>query len=112
VNQPLFSEVEMFLRGRGFMLHRFYPTVSRVIRPLLIENNIYAPFSQVVWADAIFVRDFTRLDRLTHEQLLKSAAILHDCYGSIDLVLHLLTEADTRAGGALAPAYLARLTGG
>jgi FkbM family methyltransferase len=111
VGQPLFSEVEMFLRGRGFMLHRFYPTVSRAIRPMLIENNIYAPFSQVVWADAIFVRDITRLERLSNEQLLKSCAILHDCYGSLDLVLHLLTEHDRRTGGTLSQTYLSRLQG-
>jgi FkbM family methyltransferase len=112
VDQPLFSEVEMFLRKQGFMLHRFYPTVSRVVQPMLVENSIYSSLSQTVWADAVFVRDFTRLDRLSDLQLLKTGAILHDCYGSIDLVLHLLTEHDRRRGGTLGPDYLRRLTGG
>jgi FkbM family methyltransferase len=109
VGQPLFSEVEMFLRKHGFMLHRFFPSVSRVMRPLLVDNNIYAGLSQLVWADAIFVRDFTRLDLLSDEQLLKTGAILHDCYGSIDLVMRLLTEHDARTGGGLAGAYLERV---
>ena len=78
VGQPLFSEVEMFLRSQGFMLHRFFPTVSRVMRPLLVENNIYAGLSQVAWADAIFVRDFTQLAVLGDQQLLKAGAIHPD----------------------------------
>lgn len=109
--QPLFSEVEMFLRGRGFMIHRFYPTVSRVVKPLVIENSIYSSFSQLVWADAIFMRDITRLDVLEPVQILKTAAILHDCYGSIDVVMHLLVEHDRRTGGDIGPRYLQRLHG-
>jgi FkbM family methyltransferase len=112
VDQPLFSEVEIFLRKQGFMLHRFYPTVSRVVKPMLVENNIYAGLSQIAWADAIFVRDLTKLDKLSDLQLLKTAAILHDCYGSIDLVLHLLTEHDRRNGGGLGATYLTGLQGG
>ena len=109
--QPLFSDVDIFLRKQGFMLHRFYPTVSRVVRPLVVDNNIYAELSQLTWADAIFIRDITRLDLLSDQQLLKTAAILHDCYGSIDVVLHLLAAHDTRAGGSLGPTYLSALQG-
>ncbi len=107
--QPLFSDVDQFLRARGFVLHRFFPTVSRVVAPLLVNNDIYAGLSQLVWADAVFVRDFTAPDRQSPQQLLAGARILHGCYGSIDLALHLLTEHDRRAGGDLAGAYLAGL---
>jgi FkbM family methyltransferase len=112
VGQPLFSEVECFLRGEGFMFHRFFPAVSRVVRPLLVNNDIYAGMSQVLWADALFVRDVTRLDALADLQLLKLARILHDCYQSIDLVLHLLGEYDRRTGAALSGAYLSGLQAG
>ena len=112
VGQPLFSDVDIFLRGHGFVLHRFFPTVSRVIKPMLIDNNIYAGLSQLVWADAIFVRDFTRPDAFSDVELLKTGVILHDCYGSIDLVLRLLTEFDRRRGTAMAQAYLDGLRGG
>lgn len=112
VGQPLFSDVDIFLRGHGFVLHRFFPTVSRVIKPMLIDNNIYAGLSQLVWADAIFVRDFTRTDVFSDVELLKTGAILHDCYGSIDLVLRLLTEFDRRRGTAMAQTYLDGLRGG
>ena len=110
-NQPLFSDVDRFLRGQGFVLHRFFPEVSRVIQPLVVDNNIYAGLSQIVWADAIFVRDFTRPDRLSDRQLLNMAAILHECYRSFDLVLRLLIELDRRTERKLASGYLSKLTG-
>lgn len=109
IGQPLFSEVEMFLRSEGFLLHRFFPAVSRVVRPLLVKNDIYAGLSQLVWADAIFIRDLSRLDTLSEVQLLKTAKILHDCYQSIDVALHLLTEYDRRTGAHLGGAYLSGL---
>jgi FkbM family methyltransferase len=109
VGQPLFADVDTFLRSQGFVLHRFYPIVSRVIAPLLVGNDIYAGMSQQVWGDAIFVRDFTRLDLLDADQLLRMAMLLHDCYQSIDLVHFLLLEHDKRSGGRLAATYLDNL---
>ena len=109
VDQPLFSDLDLFLRRHEFVFHRFHPPVSRTIAPLLVNNDIYAGMSQLLWADAIFVRDFTRLDALTDQQLLVMAAILHDCYRSFDLAMRLLTEHDTRAGTQLAADYLSRL---
>lgn len=109
VDQPLFGDVDRLLRQHGFMLHRFFPQVSRVIRPLSINNDPYAGLSQLVWADAIFIRDLTCLDRLSTRQLLAMAAILHDCYGSVDVVLHLLGEHDRRQTTRLGPAYLGHL---
>ncbi|MDO9710123.1 FkbM family methyltransferase [Paracraurococcus lichenis] len=108
-DQPLFSELELYLRGRGYRLHRFFPEVSRSFSPVLVDNNPYAGLSQLVWADAVFVRDLTRLDRFSDRQLLVAAAILHDCYGSFDAAYRLLAEHDRRRGGALAAAYLAGL---
>jgi hypothetical protein len=110
VDQPLFGDVDVFLRSQGYVFHRFFPTVSRTIQPMLVQNNIYAGLSQTVWADAIFVRDFTKLSRLSPRQLLAMAAILHDCYQSYDLVLHVLLEHDRRTGEAVAPAYMTNLT--
>ena len=63
IGQPLFAEVETFLRRHGFMFHRFFPQNSRVLRPLLVDNNMYAGLSQLLWADAIFLRDITDLAR-------------------------------------------------
>ncbi|HEX3732461.1 MAG TPA: FkbM family methyltransferase [Mycobacteriales bacterium] len=111
IGQPLFSEVEAFLRGAGFVLHRFFPAVSRVVRPLLLNDDLYAGLSQLVWADAIFIKDLSRLEALSDAQLLKTARILHDCYQSVDVALYLLTEYDRRTQESLGKAYLAGLQG-
>jgi hypothetical protein len=109
-DQPLFGEVEGFLRARGFVFHRFFPTVSRTFRPTLVNQDIYAGLSQLVWADGVFVRDLTRPERLDDRQLLATAAILHDCYRSCDAVMHLLVEHDRRHhGGCLASTYFEAL---
>ncbi|MBF0293887.1 MAG: FkbM family methyltransferase [Magnetococcales bacterium] len=104
--QPLFSEVEQRLRACGYMLHRFHPLSSRMVRPLR-GANLYAGMSQLLWADAVFIRDLTRLERLTDRQLVVMAAILHYCYGSHDVVVHLLTEYERRSGRAAGADYLA-----
>jgi FkbM family methyltransferase len=111
IGQPLFSDVDQFLRQYGFVLHRFYPLTSRTIKPLIVNNNPYAGLSQVFWADAVFVRDFIHLDPLSAEQLLRLAVILHDCYRSYDLALHLLSEYDRRIKTSLSKSYLETITG-
>jgi hypothetical protein len=71
---------------------------------------VHAPLSQVFWADVIFIKDITRLERLRPEQLLKLAIILNDVYRSVD-VAHLMLQAYDRASRtALAPKYQAFLT--
>lgn len=106
VGQPLFSDVDLFLRSQGYMLHRFDPLVTRDIQPLLFGVDPYVGHSQLVWADAIYVRDLTRLEALSVEQLLKLAVLLHDCYRSYDCVLHLLREHDRRTRKNYGDIYL------
>ncbi|MBW6400656.1 FkbM family methyltransferase [Roseomonas sp. HJA6] len=107
--QPLFSEMELFLRGHGFALHRFFPTVTRAVQPMMVNNDPYGGLGQIVWADAVFIRDLTQLDALSDRQLLATAVILHDAYGAFDIVFRLLAEHDRRRGGAVAQRYLAGL---
>ncbi|MBI3445029.1 MAG: FkbM family methyltransferase [Magnetospirillum sp.] len=107
VDQPLFGEVDIFLRGQGFLFHRFWPEAgSRALKPMVIENNIYRGLSQLVSADALFIKDFTRLDRLDDGQLLRMATILHDVYQSLDVVLRLLMEHDRRRGTRYSALYM------
>ena len=111
VGQPLFSDVDQYLRGRGFVLHRFHPLVTRPIMPMLADNDPYKGISQVFWADAVYVRDFTDLASLSDDQVLRLAIILHDCYRSYDLVLHLLIELDRRTGTRYEEKYFAAFDG-
>ena len=58
------------------------------------------------WADAVFIRDFTKLSRLPPEKLLKFGVILHDIYGSFDLVLRILMAYDEQTDLKYADLYM------
>jgi FkbM family methyltransferase len=103
--QPLFGDVQVFLAGQGFVLHKLVDVAGRSFRPLRLDGNEYAAISQVLWADAIFVRDFTRLERFSGEQLLMAVGILHEVYCSYDLAFYLLQEYDRRLNTDLALRY-------
>jgi FkbM family methyltransferase len=104
--QPLFSEVELFLRELGFTFHRFFPLVSRTVQPMIVNNDKFAGLSQIFWADAVFIKDFTKFDELKPRSLKKLALILHEVYGSFDIVLRALMAFDRKAKSSLAEKYL------
>ncbi|HYM10910.1 MAG TPA: FkbM family methyltransferase [Bryobacterales bacterium] len=111
-NQPLFAEVDQELRSRGFWFHRFFGLAGRAIKPVIINNDINATIGQVLWGDAVYIRDLMQLETLPAGKLLRLAVILHEVYCSVDTCLHVLAHYDRKAGSSLAPSYLARLTGG
>jgi FkbM family methyltransferase len=110
--QPLFADVDIALRARGFVLHRLTGAGSRAFAPMLVDGDPNRGLNQWLWSDAIYVRDFLNLDALELSQLLQAAAILHTCYGSYDLVHRFLAAHDARAPGLYAPRYLNRLQSG
>jgi FkbM family methyltransferase len=109
--QPLFADIELYLRGLGFAFHKFSSTASPALKPMQVGNSPAGGLSQMLFADAVFVRDFTRLGLLTAATLIKTAAVLHDIYRSYDLVLRFLMEHDRRAGTGYAGAYGKNLVG-
>jgi FkbM family methyltransferase len=109
--QPLFAELDQVLRSAGFYLHRFTPLISRAFKPLIVNNDVYAGLSQLLWTDAIFVRKFTEFSQLTTSQLLKIAAIAHEMYQSYDLSLLALQSIDRQDRSERHVKYLNRLTG-
>jgi FkbM family methyltransferase len=108
-NQPLFGDIQVFLREHGFCLHKFVDIAGRSFKPFARDNNRYAATSQLLWADAIFVKDFKAFEIYTDEQLLKSALILHQLYFSYDLVHLILRHYDSRSGSSLNEKYLQAL---
>ena len=104
--QPLFSEVELYLRELGFIFHKFDPLVSRILQPMTLNNDIRGQLSQVTYADAVFVKDFTKFDQLSSKQLKKIALILNDIYESFDIVLRALMAYDTKTKSNFAEQYL------
>lgn len=108
-NQPLFGDVQVFMRDRGFVLHKLIDVAGRSLRPTRYRANPYAATSQLLWADAVFVRDFTNLKGYTDEDLAVAGAILHDVYRSFDLALFLLSELDRRRQSDMAARYIAAI---
>lgn len=106
--QPLFADIQSFMVEQGFVLHKMIDISGRNFRPISTGNRMDA-ISQFLWADAVFVRDFTRLDLYAPLQLLTAATILHDVYYSYDLVHLYLQSHDRIAGTPYAEAYRAGL---
>ena len=107
--QPLFAEVDQLLRGHGFMFHRFHGISGRTYKPLMMHNEPYGALSQTLWANAVYVPELARLDRLEPAVLVKLAALLHEIYGSFDLCHLVLAAHDRRFGTSFAQRYGAAL---
>lgn len=109
--QPLFHDVAALLQAQGFLLHQLRDVAGQALRPFLLARSKLEPLSQLLWADAVFVRDFTTAPAWPDAMLLKAALVLHDAYASADLAFQLLAEHDRRGGGDRARRYGAGLAG-
>ena len=98
------------MREQGFVLHKFVDVVGRGIRPFQLGDNRHAPISQLIWADAVFIRDFSALEHYSTDGLLKAALVLYDVYASFDLVFLLLKEYDRRQGTELSKVYWGKVS--
>ena len=97
--QPLFSDVDSFMRSQGFQFHCFSGGISeqlpgRPFKPLMSDNDPNKPFNQTLWADAYYVKDWMNLKALSREQLISYAILTHSLLGSIDLTHVILTHID------------------
>jgi protein O-GlcNAc transferase len=102
---PLFGDVDARMRSAGFQLHTFLDVYRPAYTPFVDSG---AGHSQAMWADAVYVPDVRRLERIGRGRLLKLAAIVHELYGSIDLCAHILSHMRGRGLEAPLDAYLTR----
>lgn len=107
--QPLFADVDRFLRAAGFQFHTLLTFGGRCFKPMLVDNDPNRGIRQLLWVDAVYVRDFLRLDAVPTDKLLRLAVILHDLYQSYDFCMHVLGVVDKRQGSVLQAHYMARL---
>ncbi|WP_144634492.1 TDP-N-acetylfucosamine:lipid II N-acetylfucosaminyltransferase [Bordetella genomosp. 13] len=84
-NQPLFAEIDQWMRARGFMLHTLLEERRRLYAPYVHKGQIHQGLNQLTTADAVYVRDINSLHTLTALQREKMATILQEAYGSLDL---------------------------
>lgn len=112
-NQPVFGEIDIALRSLGFIPHGFAEIKKWMISPLFVEGNPFAAINQLLEADVVYVRDFTRAEEMEPEQLKHLAIIAHHCYGSFDLAANCIHHLVAR--GAVpqdsVPRYLESITG-
>lgn len=108
-NQPLFSDVDGFLRQQGFGFHRFNDISARLRSSFPYELVYQTPGTQMLWGDAVYVRSLLALQELAPEQLLKLAIITHMLYQSYDLSLAALQSYDSLCGTEIGSIYRERL---
>jgi hypothetical protein len=104
----MFADVDIFLRDRGFQFHTFTGFGTRAFKPMVVGGNINMGLRQYLWSDAIYVRDWMKLDHLAPEKLKKMAIIANDILYSFDLVHLVLGVLDKQCGSDFAPRYLAQ----
>jgi len=94
-NQPLFSDVDTFLRSLGFLLFDLRPCYWK----RAVGRGVGGPYGQIIWADALYLKTTTALRSMIavldadrqQGKVLKalSVALL---YGYVDYALEILHE--------------------
>lgn len=107
-DEALFSECEFFLRKKGFMFHHFHRIEGR---RMTFGNCVVGKVpSQALWADAVFVPSFERLDTLGTPELVRLAWTMHTVYGACDMAMACLSRCCDVENEAVASRYKAFLT--
>ena len=104
--QPLFADIDTHLRGLGFQFHTFEGFGQRSFKPMVVANNQNRGLRQILWSDAIYVRDFLKFELLSAQKLLKLAIIAHEMYRSYDLAYRAIEAFDEKSGTHFANQYL------
>ncbi len=94
--QPTFADIDQFLREQGFLPHMFANIDRRMILPMFIPNNPHAGLNQLLQADVVYVKDFTRMESMSDEQVKQMALVAHHCYKSYDLTYRCIFELGRR----------------
>jgi FkbM family methyltransferase len=109
--QPMFADVDTFLRDNGFQFHTLNGFTGRAFKPLVANGDVNSAFRQALWSDAIYARDWMRLEDLSEAKLRSYAILAHDVLRSYDLAHLVLSALDSKTGGRHAADYLGRLAG-
>ena len=108
-NQPLFSDIERFLRSNGYLFHCFNGYGTRSLKPLM-KNNPLMGFRQWIWSDAVFMKNFLSKNiNINLDKMLKMAVILHEAYQSYDCCYSLLQKCEKILSKNITENYLTYL---
>lgn len=94
---PMFADLMTSMERRGFMLHTFSQADHRMILPYTYPADPdHAAMHQLFSADAVFVRDLTKMDGLETEAVKHMGLIAHYCYSSFDLTYRCIDHLERR----------------
>jgi FkbM family methyltransferase len=94
--QPIFGTIDIELRELGFIPHSFLAIKNWMIAPLVVNGDPRIPLNQLIEADIIYVKDFTKPENIGDEQLKHLALISHICYKSFDLSMRCIAILEER----------------
>jgi len=94
-DQPTLGTIDLFMRSNGFLPHRFAAIKSWCVTPVKTPQG-----SQLLEADLVYVRDFTKMHAMTDRQVVQMVMICHCIYGSFDLAARCVQEFQKRSGKA------------
>ncbi len=86
-NQPCLGTIDLELRSKGFIPHCLAELKKWPIAPCVVNGDSRRPLNQLLEADFVYVRDFSRPESMSNEQLKHLALVAQYCYGSVDLAL-------------------------
>lgn len=86
--QPLFSEVDAFMREQDFQIHDFVNLRKTFTAPYKFAG----PPQQLTWSDAVYINNRNGEGPNAAENLLKAALILDHSYGSYDQAYNMLEQ--------------------
>lgn len=95
-NQPTIGDIDQELRRQGFVPHCFAAVKNWPIAPCVINGNPRTPLRQLLEADIVYVRDFSKPEGFSDEQLKHLALIAHHCYSSYDLAMRCMMYLEQR----------------
>ena len=84
-DQPMFGDIDVFLRSIGFKFHRFIHISRFPLGKLIHRNRRRKPMSQALDGDVVYVRDFSDPAAMSDVCLAKLALLAHACFVSYDL---------------------------
>jgi FkbM family methyltransferase len=100
-DQPLFADVDAFLRAHEFELidvtKTGYVAYDDLPRPMTA--------SRLMWADAVYFKSPERLSRCGPNKLMRAAYIAHVNYGMYDLAARYLRQLDEMVGSETRRTY-------
>ncbi|MDP2009976.1 MAG: FkbM family methyltransferase [Phenylobacterium sp.] len=83
--QPSFGDIDVWMRGQGFIPHCFTALKKWSIAPVLRDGDFRSPFNQLLEADIVYVRDPVAPGGLDPELMKAVALLAHHNFYSIDL---------------------------